>query len=183
MDSYLPYIIKSFKHDGHLHRMWKENWLIPGHKLRPEHRNEGIHVLINDQTPIQEANGSHWVSRIPGISFFIPKQWFNVVALIEEGGIRYYCNIASPPYNDGSNMTYIDYDLDVVVTHHKQVHVLDEAEYELHKHRYNYSPLVEEKVERGLESVIERIRRNQAPFQDEAVIQYYEEWKNGNTDQ
>lgn len=177
MNCYLPYFIKSFKHDGHLHRMWKENWLIPPVMLSEQHKKDKMMVLINDQTPIQESNGSEWVSRIPGVSFFIPGCWFNVVALIEDSGVRYYCNIASPPYNDGSSITYIDYDLDVIVTSEGEIRIVDEEEYEQHKVRYHYSFIVEKKVKEGLDLVLERIRKQQAPFQDEQVLFYYEKWK------
>ena len=27
---YECYQIKSFKHNGHIHRIWFENWLVPG---------------------------------------------------------------------------------------------------------------------------------------------------------
>ncbi|MFD2673585.1 DUF402 domain-containing protein [Marinicrinis sediminis] len=177
MSGYVPYMIKSFKHDGHLHRMWKENWLLGGELLTPEHREAGLFILINDHTPIQEANGNEWVSRIPGVSFFVPGSWFNVVALMEASGIRYYCNIASPPYSDGRCMTYIDYDLDVVVSHDKQVHIVDEEEYEHHKLKYHYSPLVQKKVQAGLNRLLERIELRQAPFHDDTVRAYYSAWR------
>ena len=42
----------------------------------------------------------------------IPQEWYNIVALLEDGGIRYYCNVASPPYSSKQIITYIDYDLE-----------------------------------------------------------------------
>ena len=78
---YECYQIKSFKHNGHIHRIWFENWLVPGRLLLPEHAAENMIVLINEQTLIEEADGSRWTSKVPGISFFIPGEWYNVVAL------------------------------------------------------------------------------------------------------
>jgi uncharacterized protein len=183
MESFLPFIIKSFKHDGHLHRMWLENWLVPQELLVPEHRQQSMMVLINSQTKIQEADGKEWTSRIPGVSFFIPKLWFNIVALIEDNGVRYYCNIASPPYvSGGSVITYIDYDLDVILLPDGTVHVVDEDEYERHKSMYHYSPAVEEKVKQGLEDLLGIVHRKGAPFEDEHVLKYFrlwEEWRRG----
>jgi protein associated with RNAse G/E len=177
MESFTAHIIKSFKHDGHLHRMWLENWLVPEQHLAPEHRDESMLILINSQTKIVEADGKEWVSRIPGISFFIPKQWFNVVALLEENGVRYYCNVASPPYLNGRVITYIDYDLDVIRQTGGQVHVVDQEEYERHKISYHYSDVVDGKVKAGLARLLERIHEGKAPFQEEQVIRYYKLWK------
>jgi hypothetical protein len=177
MSPYRPYVIKSFKHNGSLHRMWLENWLIPPDRLAPEHRD--LIVLINYQTRIFESSGKEWSSRIPGISVFFPKRWYNVVALLEDTGTRYYCNIASPPYRTEDTVTYIDYDLDVIVSAepNRGFVIVDEEEYELHKIRYRYSAVVERKVKRGLKELLERIRRKDAPFQDETMLRYFEEWQ------
>ncbi|TBL71173.1 DUF402 domain-containing protein [Paenibacillus thalictri] len=182
MSLFTSYIIKSFKHDGHLHRMWLENWLVPENALDETHRAESMKVLINSQTKIVEADGKEWVSRIPGVSFFIPKQWFNVVALLEENGVRYYCNVASPPYVNGKVITYIDYDLDVIRQSNGHVSVVDQEEYERHKLGYHYSSIVDAKVKAGLADLLQRIERKAAPFQDDLVFQYYRLWKDGGTE-
>jgi hypothetical protein len=177
MECFTSYLIKSFKHDGHLHRMWLENWLVPESALDESHSKESMMVLINCQTKIVEADGKEWVSRIPGVSFFIPKQWFNIVALLEEHGIRYYCNVASPPYVNGRVITYIDYDLDVIRLSNGHISVVDQDEYERHKLDYHYSDVVDAKVKSGLSSLLRRIERKEAPFQDELVLYYYRLWK------
>lgn len=177
MDKYPTCIIKSFKHDGHLHRMWLENWLIPAEMLHETHAAEGMSALINCQTRIQEADGKQWISKIPAVSFFIPGQWFNVVALLEDAGTRYYCNIASPPYVNGNVITYIDYDLDVIRLPGGEVHIVDREEYELHRQMYHYPPVVDEKAAGGLDAVLARIRQGEPPFQDEIIRSYYEHWK------
>jgi protein associated with RNAse G/E len=177
MHRYTPYLIKSFKHDGHLHRMWLENWLVPDELLLPAHKSESIMVFINSQTKIQEADGKEWTSRIPGVSFFIPGQWHNVVALLEEQGVRYYCNIASPPYVAGSVLTYIDYDLDVILLPNGDVHIVDQEEYERHRLNYHYSDVVVKKVKNGLDALLKRISERKAPFDDAWVLGCYEQWK------
>ncbi|MGZ9587168.1 DUF402 domain-containing protein [Paenibacillus marinisediminis] len=177
MERYDQVLVKSFKHDGHLHRMWMENWLVPESEHHPLHRIEEMHVLINSRTPILESDGKRWMSKVPAVTFFIPHQWFNVVALIEEGGIRYYCNIASPPHESEGVFTYIDYDLDVIRHANGQVAVVDREEYDHNRLVYHYPDIVERKVAAGLESVLSRIRHGHTPFHDEAVSWYYENWK------
>ncbi|MBP1992353.1 DUF402 domain-containing protein [Paenibacillus eucommiae] len=176
MESFEPFIIKSFKHDGHLHRMWLENWQVPGHLLHPDHQAEAMRVMINNQTRVVESDGKEWTSRTPGVSFFIPKMWFNIVALIEDNGVRYYCNVASPPYVAGDTITYIDYDLDVIKSPDGSIHVVDQEEYERHRTGYRYSAETENKVKQGLESLLERVNEGKPPFQDELVLRYYELW-------
>lgn len=177
MDHYDQVLVKSFKHDGHLHRMWMENWLVPKSKHHSMHHGEDMHVLINSRTPIVESDGKQWISKVPAVTFFIPHQWFNVVALIEEGGIRYYCNIASPPFENEGVFTYIDYDLDVIRYPNGQVCVVDRDEYEYNRLAYHYSDIVEHKVSAGLESVMERLKQRQTPFEDDVVSWYFENWK------
>jgi protein associated with RNAse G/E len=171
------YKIKSFKHDGHLHRMWMENWRVPTEMLHKSHYKESMIVMINDHTKIQESSGKQWVSRVPGVSFFIPNQWFNVVALIEESGIRYYCNVTSPYYVYGRILTYIDYDLDVIRLPNGNIEVVDEDEYDRHRLIYRYSEIVESKVKQGLEHLLKRAQNSLPPFQDDIVLDYYKKWK------
>lgn len=169
--------IKSFKHNGSLHRMWLNNWPVPAAQMDARHRNEGMLAFVNVNTPIVEADGKRWVSRVPGVSFFIPKQWYNIVALIEEEGIRYYCNAASPPHASGHVLTYIDYDLDVIRLPGGARHVVDQDEFEQHSVLYYYSSSVKEKVLHGLDGLLRRMDGGGQPFDDALVRQYYELWK------
>lgn len=170
-------MIKSFKHDGHLHRVWLENWRVPADRLKTDHQAKAVQVFVNCQTRIRESDGREWTSRIPGVSFFLPGKWYNIVALLEEEGIRYYCNVASPFYQNGNVLTYIDYDLDVILNQKGDIHVLDEDEYNKHKKLYHYSQAVEEKVKAGLEELLDLTKRRMDPFNDEAVQMYYRLWK------
>jgi hypothetical protein len=176
MEQYQPMIIKSFKHNGSLHRTWFENWRLPDAQLTAEHRKEAMIVLVSDQTPIRDADGSRWTSRIPAVSFFLPNRWFNIIALVMDNGVRYYCNVASPPYIQGNVLTYIDYDLDVIFTPQRTVQVVDQDEYRRHRLEYHYSTEVEKKVAAGLKQLMRRVRKRSAPFRDETVLLYYREW-------
>lgn len=170
-------LIKSFKHDGHLHRVWLENWQIPEESLASAHRDGAFRVFVNCHTRIRESDGREWTSRIPGVSFFLPGKWFNIVALLEDEGIRYYCNVASPFYQSGEIITYIDYDLDVILNQKGDIYILDEDEYNKHRKLYHYSQAVEEKVKLGLEEVLELAKSRGEPFRDESVLAYFKMWK------
>ncbi|HZG55180.1 DUF402 domain-containing protein [Paenibacillus sp.] len=170
-------VIKSFKHNGHIHRIWYENWPVPQEALHPLHAEEQLRVYINHGTRIREADGKEWVSRVPGVTYFLPGQWFNIVALLESSGVRYYCNIASPFTHYDDTVTYIDYDLDAIRLPDGTIHVVDEEEYRTHRALYQYPPLVEAKVKGGLDALLRRMREKAAPFQDEEALRYYELWK------
>ncbi|RKP48802.1 DUF402 domain-containing protein [Cohnella endophytica] len=174
---YVKRVIKSFKHDGSLHRVWLENWQVPQDKLHPRHIGRQVCVLLNDRTTIVEASGNEWISRVPAVSFFMPELWYNVVALIEEKGIRYYCNLASPPYRYGDVLTYIDYDLDVVVLPDGTVQELDRDEFLRHKEEYRYGENIEARVEGALLELLDAIARREFPFGDDEIYHYYEQWK------
>jgi protein associated with RNAse G/E len=176
MNHYEPCVIKSFKHNGHIHRLWRQNWVVPSEALTEQHREESIIVLINRQTPIEESDGKQWISRVPAVSFFLPGEWFNVVALLENSGVRYYCNVASPPYRYDRVLTYIDYDLDVIRTSDGNRHVVDQDEYEQHKQLYHYPQHVQNKVRQGLHALLGRMEKGQQPFHDEIAQRYYREW-------
>ncbi|MBB6637969.1 DUF402 domain-containing protein [Cohnella thailandensis] len=170
-------VIKSFKNNGSLHRVWMENWQLPDSLLHPAHAEESMMVFVNDHTIIREADGKEWISRVPAVSFFIPGEWFNIVALLEEKGIRYYCNIASPPYRYADVLTYIDYDLDVVLLPEGTYYDLDRDEYERHKEEYRYNPTVQEHAETALGRLHARIEAKGQPFANDEVQRYYSEWK------
>jgi protein associated with RNAse G/E len=85
--------------------------------------------------------------------------------------------VASPPYEAGQVVTYIDYDLDVIHTWNGETQLVDEDEYERHKTLYHYSPAVEAKVKAGLSELLGLVERRGAPFHDEWAYAYYEMWK------
>lgn len=169
-------MIQSLKHDGRLHRQWLKNWQVPSGEVHPIHAAESMLVIINYETPVLEASGKTWVTHVPGVSFFIPDTWYNVVALIETKGIVYYCNAASPPFFQGNILTYVDYDLDVIIDTDGTYQLVDQVEFEQHRRTYRYSKHVEQQVQTGVASLIERIENRRAPFNDDLVYNYYSTW-------
>lgn len=176
MQDYEQCVIKSFKHNGRLHRQWQQYWLVPRHKLLPRHAEEEMLVLVARETNVQESSGKCWTSRVPAVTFFIPGQWYNIVALMENHGIRYYCNLASPVYMQNRIITYIDYDLDIIHYPDGSMHVVDRDEYEMNKHVYHYPSDVQHKVAAGLGHLKERIRARREPFSQQTVTHYYQNW-------
>ncbi|GIP34739.1 DUF402 domain-containing protein [Paenibacillus sp. J2TS4] len=171
------YVIRSIKHDGRLHRKWTTNWLLPNSCLPPDGMGEQTLVLINDRTKVIESDGSRWFTSIPGVAFFWPDRWYNIIALIGASGVSYYCNLASPPQGSGRHLTYIDYDLDVVVAENGTIRVEDEEEYERNKLRYRYPLSVQYNVDQGLRQLMDCISERRPPFQADLALYCYQMWK------
>ncbi|XID90622.1 DUF402 domain-containing protein [Paenibacillaceae bacterium WGS1546] len=169
--------IKSFKHDGTPHRVWLENWEAAQPGADPGQAGGRAWILLNERTPVVEPNGKIRVSQAPAVSFFFPGRWYNVAALLESGGIRYYCNLASPPERYDGVLAYIDYDVDVMLTPEGEVVELDREEYRLYKAIYRYGDEIEAKIEAGLRELTAAIGRRAFPFDDAMIYEHYEKWK------
>ena len=92
--------IQSYKHDGRLHRTWRDTMVLK--------TTENAVIGVNDHTLVTEADGRRWVTREPAIVYFHKKYWFNIIAMIRDNGISYYCNLASPYILDQEALKYID---------------------------------------------------------------------------
>ena len=97
--------------------------------------NENSIIGVNDHTLVTESDDRRWVTREPAIVYFHKKFWFNIIAMIREEGVSYYCNLASPFVLDNEALKYIDYDLDVKVFKDGEKKLLDVEEYERHRRR------------------------------------------------
>lgn len=122
--------IQSYKHDGNLHRTWRDTMVLK--------TNENSIIGVNDHTLVTESDDRRWVTREPAIVYFHKKFWFNIIAMIREEGVSYYCNLASPFVLDNEALKYIDYDLDVKVFKDGEKKLLDVEEYERHRRKMHY---------------------------------------------
>ena len=116
--------IKSYKHDGSLHRTWRDTMVLK--------TSENALIGCNDHTLVTESDGRRWITREPALVYFHKHYWFNIVTMIRENGVSYYCNLASPAVLDKEALKYIDYDLDVKVFPNGEKRLLDVDEYEDH---------------------------------------------------
>ncbi|ENH95754.1 hypothetical protein J416_14352 [Gracilibacillus halophilus YIM-C55.5] len=158
--------IQSYKHNGQLHRVWNTTTVLKGTSNKV--------IGANDKAIVTESDGRTWVTREPAICFFHTKYWFNIIGMIRESGIYYYCNISSPfVYEDGA-IKYIDYDLDVKVYPDMTYHLLDEDEYELHKKQMNYPKVLDKILWNNVNQLIHWVRQRKGPFSPEFVDEWYE---------
>ena len=127
--------IHSYKHNGRIHRVWQETMILKGTK--------NIVIGANEKTLVTESDGRTWLTREPSICYFHAEHWFNIICMLREDGVYYYCNMSSPFVYDNHALKYIDYDLDVKVFPDMSYTLLDEDEYEQHKKEMAYPEVID----------------------------------------
>lgn len=157
--------IQSFKHDGSLHRTWAKGFVVEANAART--------VVVTNHTLVSEADGRRWVTREPAVCFFYPDEWFNVISMIRERGVYYYCNMASPSIYDGEAIKNVDYDLDVKVSPQGKTMILDEDEYREHSRQMNYGEKLDTILHCELERLLKRISQRESPFNEKEIWDLY----------
>lgn len=158
--------IHSYKHNGRIHRVWQETTVLKG--------TNNIVIGANERTMVTESDGRTWLTREPSICYFHAEHWFNIICMLREDGVYYYCNVSSPfVYNNGS-LKYIDYDLDVKVFPDMSYTLLDEDEYEDHKRQMGYPEVIDQILHNNVEKLIGWIKQRRGPFAPDFI----EVWTN-----
>ncbi|MGP7819231.1 nucleoside tri-diphosphate phosphatase [Niallia sp. 01092] len=161
-----PIQIHSYKHNGHIHRIWDETMILKG--------TQNLIIGGNDRTIVTEADGRTWVTREPAICYFHSQHWFNVIGMIREDGIHYYCNLSSPFIYDGEAIKYIDYDLDIKIFPDMTFNLLDEDEYERHRVEMNYPSVIDNILKSHVNQLIDWIHQRKGPFAPDFIDLWYE---------
>lgn len=160
--------IQSYKHDGHIHRVWESNIVLKG--------TETVVIGANDKAPVIESDGKMWTTREPAISYFHANHWFNIIGMLRRDGIHYYCNISSPFTYDEEALKYIDYDLDVKVFPDMTYKLLDEDEYEVNKKDMGYPAELHYILYNQIELLLMWVRQRKGPFAPDFIDQWYERY-------
>lgn len=161
--------IQSYKHDGKLHRTWRDTMVLK--------TSEYSMIGVNDHTLVTESDGRRWVTREPAIVFFHKKYWFNVIAMIREKGVSYYCNLASPYLLDEEALKYIDYDLDIKVFPDGEKRLLDVDEYELHSKIMGYPDDIDFILKENVKILVDWINNEKGPFSPGYIDIWYNRYK------
>jgi protein associated with RNAse G/E len=110
---------------------WGDDWLV-------WHAGVGTSVLL-------ERSGTSFALDHSSISYVWLKRPYYVVADFgADGSFRqYYCNIVLPPRLDGSRLSMIDLDLDVLVDERGRTRLVDVGEFEANSAAMGYPPDIE----------------------------------------
>ena len=160
--------IQSYKHDGSLHRTWAMAFVLESDDERT--------VLVTNHTWVTESNGRKWYTREPAICYFYPHRWFNIISMIRNSGVYYYCNLASPMIWDSEALKYIDYDLDVKVFPNGEVKLLDEDEYEERGEEMEYPEEIKEILQDELDLLYSWIEEKKDPFDKKEIDRMFQKY-------
>ena len=151
--------IYSFKHDGHIRRNWDQGFVLES--------DEKHYVVVTNKTWVWDDDGNHWFTREPALCYFYTDRWYNVIAMLRETGIYYYCNLASPSLYDEEGIKYIDYDLDYKIYPDGKIDLLDRKEYEQHRKEMEYPEEIDIIMKKYLSSILDDVHSQRVPFNRE----------------
>ncbi len=161
--------IHSYKHNGHIHRIWERAYIL---KAAAEE-----FIVANDRTMVIEADGRTWTTREPAICYFHAKYWFNIIGMIREDGIYYYCNLSSPFVYDEGAIKYIDYDLDIKVFPNYTYIILDEDEYQHHQQEMKYPTVIDQILKKNMQNLIQMIEQQKGAFESNFIMNWYNQYR------
>ena len=156
------------KHDGSIHRIWDKAALI--------YEDENKVIISNSKTLIRENDGRIWMAKEPSVSIYYKNRFFNIMGIIREQGIHYYCNMASPCVFKDKKIKYIDYDLDLVKTVESNIKILDEDEYQENKAKYEYGEDLNKILRKELELLKNDAVNSLGDFDDKMIHESHEKF-------
>lgn len=150
--------VQVLKYDGTAHRRWRAHLI--------ERRRE---LLILDAAFEEEVSHAQLGLIRRGtvsIEYYWLDRWYNVFRFLEpDRSVRnFYCNVNMPPKLDGSLLSYVDLDIDILVAPDLSYQILDMEEFELNAERYGYSQEVLSGAHRALDELEALIRTRAFPF-------------------
>lgn len=153
-----PITVRALKYDGVEHRRWsaallrqEDSLLLLDAKFEEEVQHDLLGTIALGTISLEY----YWLDR-----------WYNVFRFSDPAGPlrNYYCNVNIPPTFDGSVLSYIDLDIDILVNADLSYRVLDLDEFEENATKYGYSPGVREQAHRALSDLISLIESRRFPF-------------------
>jgi protein associated with RNAse G/E len=151
--------VKTFKLDGKPHRSWNAELV----------RQEGSLLILDGMfsTDIEHDLLGTIAAGTRSVEYYWMERWYNVFRFTHPTGAlrNYYCNISVPPSFDGTTLSYVDLDLDILVAPDFSYQILDEEEFERNATLYGHENELRTKARLALEELIVMIDQRAFPFQ------------------
>jgi len=143
-------VVRVLKYDGHERRRWtariaKENG--PLIVLDAVFDEEIQHDLLGRIALGTISREYYWLDR-----------WYNIFRFNE----RFYCNVTQPPSFDGSILTYVDLDIDVLVESDFSYKILDLEDFE----NYSYPTDLKKQAREALDELLSLVEARSFPFNE-----------------
>ena len=106
------------------------------------------------------------------VEYYWMERWYNVFRFSQPNGElrNYYCNISVPPSFDGSILSYVDLDLDILVAPDFSYQTLDVDDFEKNCQAYGRSTEIREHAQLASDEVIGMIQARQFPFSNQSSL-------------
>jgi protein associated with RNAse G/E len=143
-------VVRVYKYDGREHRTWRARLakqVGPLIVLDAVFAEEVEHDLLGRIAPGTVSKEYYWLDR-----------WYNVFRFSD----RFYCNVTEPPRFDGSVLTYVDLDIDVLVEQDFSYRILDLEDFEISP----YPVEVKQKARQAVAELIRLVEARSFPFNE-----------------
>jgi len=143
-------VVRVYKYDGREHRTWRARLtkqVGPLIVLDAVFAEEVEHDLLGRIAAGPISKEIYWLDR-----------WYNVFRFSD----RFYCNVTEPPSFDGSLLTYVDLDIDVLVEQDFSYRILDLEDFET----YPYPAEVKQKARQAVAELISLVAARSFPFNE-----------------
>jgi hypothetical protein len=150
--------IRACKFDGSIHRTWKAELI----KHDPP-------LIVLDGVfdfEINHPSLGYIKKGTRSIEYHWSDRWYNVFCFFEPDGAfrNYYCNINIPPEFDGDVLSFIDLDLDILVSDDWTYKILDREEFETNSEKFNYPNNLKMRIEEAMTELLSLIQNREFPF-------------------
>ena len=151
-------VVRACKFDGTEHRRWHARLLDRDDSLitldarfDSEIRHDLLGTILRGTISVEY----YWLDR-----------WYNVFRFMyPAGGLQcFYCNVNVPPVLHDGVLSYIDLDIDILVTPELSFTILDEDEFATHAERYRYPEDVIRNCYQARDQLVAMIRERAFPF-------------------
>jgi len=143
-------VVRVYKYDGREHRTWRARLaqqVGPLIVLDAVFAEEVEHDLLGRIAAGTVSKEFYWLDR-----------WYNVFRFND----RFYCNVAEPPSFDGSLLTYVDLDIDVLVEQDFSYRILDLEDFET----YPYPAEVKQKARHAVAELLSLVEARSFPLNE-----------------
>lgn len=150
--------VRACKFDGAIHRHW--------HARLRSHLDSLLILDARFEEEIRHAQLGTIARGTLSVEYYWLDRWYNVFRFHEPAGRlrNYYCNVNLPPTFDGRVLSYIDLDMDILVSPDLSYTILDEDEFRESAALFNYSSAIRAGAHAALDELITLIEARRFPF-------------------
>lgn len=119
-------------------------------------------------SPVWSAKNILWDPPGPALEIYPRDAWFNIYYVFHPGGPLhfYYLNIALPPLLAAGRLTFVDLELDLVITADLSCEVLDEDEFREHAARWHYPAALQARAWATVDDLLRRAANRDPLFSE-----------------